>query len=181
MVPSAPYSRIVPLALNQHIHTSALHQPSLNHKLTHNTHSSLITPAGAIGALFSYCSINPRSTHSLTTPIHSLSNITSGGAIGALFSYCQMQTMWFRRTYVRKAKWSIFLEIFMVSLLISIIRYWVPMVYGNCVDDTVYRETQAHHSLIPGSANFAQFNCGVGQVNDLAVIFWYVINLYEVK
>lgn len=95
-----------------------------------------------------------------------------GGLVGAAFSYLQKHTMYFRKHYIRISKFRTLLEVVLVSLLISSIRFWVPYLFGSCIHDHDFEEAQGESHEYHGVPHATPFHCQHHYANDLGMLFW---------
>jgi H+/Cl- antiporter ClcA len=95
-----------------------------------------------------------------------------GGIVGALFSYLQTHTMAFRRKYIRISKFRTVLEVLAVSLIISSCRFWVPYLFGKCIDDHDFEIAQGESHEYHGVPHATPFHCHHHHANDMGLLFW---------
>jgi H+/Cl- antiporter ClcA len=95
-----------------------------------------------------------------------------GGLIGSFYSELLRYIIPLRKRMIRPSKLRTVLEVVLVSLAISVVRFWVPVAFGRCVSNEAFSETQVPRKLFNDAPSPAQFNCADREVNDLAIIFW---------
>lgn len=95
-----------------------------------------------------------------------------GGAVGTFYAFAQTYLIAFRKKYVRTSRVYTILEVILVSMLVSSCRFWIPKIWGKCIDDHVFEEALGHHSVYDGVPVPDPFYCGDHQVNDLGTLFW---------
>ena len=64
------------------------------------------------------------------------------------------------------------LEVVVVSLLISSLRFWLPYLFGTCIDDHDFHESQGDKNELANVPNPIPFHCEGEQTNDLGVMLW---------
>jgi len=95
-----------------------------------------------------------------------------GGLVGSSFSAIQRRLMKLRRQYVRVSKARTLMEVVLVSLAVSSCRYWIPYLFGKCVDDHAFHAAQGDHHQMVNTPDATPFHCGDNQGNDLGFLFW---------
>lgn len=95
-----------------------------------------------------------------------------GGLVGTAFSSCQRIIIPLRKKYVRTSKYKTLFEVIFVSLLISSLRFWVPYLFGTCVDDHNFHESQGDKNELANVPNPIPFHCEGEKTNDLGVMLW---------
>jgi H+/Cl- antiporter ClcA len=95
-----------------------------------------------------------------------------GGIIGAIFSWAQNHLSIWRKKYIRVKKWRTLLEVVIISIMISSVRFWLPYGAGNCIDDHNVHLSQGDKNEFPHTPNSIPFNCEDNQTNDLGILFW---------
>ena len=95
-----------------------------------------------------------------------------GGLVGSAFSSCQRIIMPLRKKYIRPNKAFTMLEVVAVSLLISSVRFWVPYIFGNCVDDNSFHDSQGDKNELAAVPNPIPFHCEGEQTNDFGIMLW---------
>ena len=95
-----------------------------------------------------------------------------GGLVGSSFSSIQRRLMRLRKRFVRVSKFRTLLEVVIVSLAVSSCRYWIPYLFGSCVDDHAFHEAQGDHVAMQNTPDATPFHCGEHQGNDLGFLFW---------
>ena len=96
----------------------------------------------------------------------------TGGLVGAAFSSCQRIIIPLRKKYIRTSKYYTMLEVVVVSLLISSLRFWLPYLFGTCIDDHDFHESQGDKNELANVPNPIPFHCEGEQTNDLGVMLW---------
>jgi chloride channel 7 len=96
----------------------------------------------------------------------------TGGLVGAAFSTCQRIIMPLRKKYVRTNKYYTVLEVVLVSLFISSLRFWVPFVFGSCIDNHNFHESQGDKNELANVPDPIPFHCEGEKTNDLGVMLW---------
>jgi chloride channel 7 len=95
-----------------------------------------------------------------------------GGLVGSSFSAIQRRLMRFRKKYVRVSKYRTLLEVVLISLAVSTCRYWIPYLWGSCVDDNAFHDAQGDHQPMENTPDATPFHCGDHEGNDLGFLFW---------
>jgi len=97
-----------------------------------------------------------------------------GGVAGSLYAYLQTSLIEFRKKYVRPSQMYTIIEVLVVSLLISAVRFWVPKIFGKCVDDHAFHDAQGHHAVYDNVPTPDPFYCDYHkhEMNDLGSLFW---------
>ena len=95
-----------------------------------------------------------------------------GGFVGSSFSAIQRRLMRLRKKYIRISKFRTLLEVVVISFVISICRYWIPYLWGSCVDDHAFHEAQGDHHAWENTPDATPFHCAAHEGNDLGYLFW---------
>lgn len=95
-----------------------------------------------------------------------------GGLVGSSFSALQRILMRWRKKHIRVSKIRTICEVVLVSLLVSTGRYWIPYIWGKCIDDHHFHEAQGDHNALDGTPDATPFHCGEHKGNDLGFLFW---------
>ena len=95
-----------------------------------------------------------------------------GGLVGSAFAACQRIIIPLRKKYIRPNRTYTMIEVVVVTLIISSLRFWIPFFYGSCVDDHEFHESQGDKNELANVPNPIPFHCEGEQTNDLGAMLF---------